>query len=219
MLIGQRGLWTMILSILLPMAWVGVSTSAETKAAAQSSDFIERDYSDTTRHLLRYRGIKVQGSPLHVKQITKWLDLIRTVPHGRETVDAILASGNLLTIRSSQWALHASGRTLAPVTDDLINGRGADVEILFDARIPDRGSHQVYGDANRLIEFTAVQNLYHELAHAKHLTNGTWRYNNSEAQAIEEENVFRRQLSQIQGRTTVAYRTSVKGVQFWWPKD
>ena len=201
------------------MSWVGVTAFAETSEAAHASGVTERDYSETTRYPLGHRGIKVEGSPLHIKRISKWLDLIRTVPHGRETVNAILASGHLLTIRSSQWALDASGRTLAPVTDDLINGRGADVEILFDARIPDRGSHRVYGDANRLIEFTAVQNLYHELAHAKHLTNGTWRYSNSEAQAIEEENLFRKQLGGKQGHTKVTYRTSVKGVQFWWPKN
>ena len=219
MLIRQRWLFALILSILLSLAWVGVTTSAESSDAAYPSDFVERDYSEITRLPLRHSGIKVQGSRLHIGRISDWLDLIRAVPHGRKTVDAILASGNVLTIRSSPWALHASGRTLAPVTADLINGRGAEVEILFDARIPDRGSHQVYGEANRLIEFTAVQNLYHELAHAKHLTNGTWRYYNSEAQAIEEENLFRKQLSEVQGRTTVAYRTSMKGVQFWWPKN
>ena len=48
-----------------------------------------------------------------------------------------------------------------------------------------------------LIEYTAIQNLYHKLAHAMHMMNGTWRYFVSESQAIEVENVFRRQLAQI----------------------
>ena len=45
------------------------------------------------------------------------------------------------------------------------------------------------------IEYTAIQNLFHELAHAVHMMNGTWRYAKSERQAIEEENVFRSQLA------------------------
>jgi hypothetical protein len=92
------------------------------------------------------------------------------------------------------------------------------VEILFDARVPDKGSHWVYSHGNHLIEFTAIQNLYHELAHAKHLTNGTWRYANSEAQAIEEENVFRGQLSKKQGYRYFSYRVSIGGVQIWHPE-
>ena len=47
----------------------------------------------------------------------------------------------------------------------------------------------------QLIEYTAIQNLYHELAHAKHMMAGTWRYFDSERQAIEEENIFRRELA------------------------
>jgi hypothetical protein len=33
-----------------------------------------------------------------------------------------------------------------------------------------------------------------------HMMNGTWRYFASERQAIEEENIFRRQLAEMQGR-------------------
>lgn len=32
------------------------------------------------------------------------------------------------------------------------------------------------------------------------MMNGTWRYFASERQAIEEENIFRRQLAEMQGR-------------------
>jgi hypothetical protein len=44
-----------------------------------------------------------------------------------------------------------------------------------------------------------VENLFHELAHARHKMNGTWRYFDSERQAIEEENIFRRQSAQMNG--------------------
>jgi hypothetical protein len=49
-----------------------------------------------------------------------------------------------------------------------------------------------------LLEYTAIQNLYHELAHAMHMTKGSWRYFASEKQAIEEENIFRRDLALMQ---------------------
>ena len=35
------------------------------------------------------------------------------------------------------------------------------------------GSHMVYNAARKPIEFSAIQNLYHELAHAMHMMNGT----------------------------------------------
>ena len=62
--------------------------------------------------------------------------------------------------------------------------------------MPDTGSHRVYNRRFELIEFTALQNLYHELAHAMHQMQGTWRYFASEDQAIEEENIFRAELAQ-----------------------
>lgn len=79
------------------------------------------------------------------------------------------------------------------MTRNLINGVGESVDIIFDARTDDRGSHMVFNADGALIQFTAVENLYHELAHAMHMINGTWRYFASEEQAVEEENIFRHQ--------------------------
>jgi hypothetical protein len=94
---------------------------------------------------------------------------------------------------------------------------GAGVDIIFDTRIGDRGSHMVYNSKNKLIEYTAVQNLYHELAHAMHMMNGSWCYFASERQAIEEENIFRRQLARILG-TTPTQRFRVRGVRISGPR-
>ena len=70
------------------------------------------------------------------------------------------------------------------------------------------GTHRVYGVNNQLIEFNALQNLYHELAHAMHQMQGTWRYFASEKQAIEEENEFRIDLANINGeKPRLRYRT------------
>jgi hypothetical protein len=65
--------------------------------------------------------------------------------------------------------------------------------------------------------FQPGANLFHELVHAKHLSNGTWRYFDSEGQAIEEENVFRQQHSDGQGLRPVSLRAAVDGEQIWWP--
>lgn len=86
---------------------------------------------------------------------------------------------------------------------------GESVQILFNAHIEDRGRHMVYNGKRELIEYTAVQNLYHELAHAVHRMNGTWRYFASEKQAIEEENAFRRDETEMHGRpATMRFRKS-----------
>ncbi|MGD2073997.1 MAG: M91 family zinc metallopeptidase [Gammaproteobacteria bacterium] len=178
---------------------------------------VRRNYLNTSRYLVSSHAMVLEGTPEQVMRITGWLDEIVRVPIGKETVEAILESGNELTIRHSEWALQASGRTLAPVSDKLTNGQGTDAEILFDARIPDQGSHRVFDAERNGIEFTAAQNLFHELVHARHLTNGTWRYFDSEGQAIEEENIFRQQHSDVQGPEPVSLRAAVDGQQIWWP--
>jgi hypothetical protein len=103
-------------------------------------------------------------------------------------------------IEHADIARISAGRTRAPMTMNLINGIGESVHIIFDARMGDQGTHMVYNGKKELVEYTAVQNLYHELAHAMHMMNGTWRYFASESQAIEEENIFRRQLAEMQKR-------------------
>ena len=193
------------------------SEHLDAQPAAPTS--VRRNYRDTSRFLLSSNAIVVEATPGRIMRISAWLDTIFSVPHGRQTLQAILDSGNELIIRHSAWALEASGRTLAPVTANLTNGRGADVVILFDARIPEQGSHWVFDAQQQRIEFTAVQNLFHELAHAKHLTNGTWRYFDSEAQAIAEENTFRQQFSEKSDTAEVPLRAGVDGQQFWWTSD
>ncbi len=69
----------------------------------------------------------------------------------------------------------------------------------------------VYNSQRHLIEYTAIQNLYHELAHAMHMMKGTWRYFKSEQQAIEEENDFRKDLALMLGREP-ALRFGKRGV-------
>ncbi len=152
-------------------------------------------------------NIVLQGTAYETNRLADWLDRIAAVPKGRNTMRAIQDSGHQLVIQHAQYAVISAGRTRAPMSQNLTNGKGESVQILFNAHIEDRGSHMVYNGKRELIEYTAVQNLYHELAHAMHMMNGTWRYFASERQAIEEENLFRSEQAAIQGRTaTVRFR-------------
>jgi hypothetical protein len=146
-------------------------------------------------------NIILQGAAFETNRLAGWLDRIAQVPQGLRTLRSIQASGHQLVIQHAQHAIISAGRTRAPMSRNLTNGVGESVHILFNARISDSGSHMVYNGKRELIEYTAVQNLYHELAHAMHMMKGTWRYFNSEKQAIEEENIFRQDLARIQGKS------------------
>ena len=198
-------------------AFAAGSDDAQARSPAGDDRQVRRHYLNTSKYLFSGYEVVLEASPSQIMRLSAWLDEIVRVPFGRETLEAIIDSGNQLTIRHSPWALHASGRTLAPVSRNLMNGHGEDVEILFDARIPEHGSHAVFDAAHNAIEFTAVQNLFHELVHARHLANGTWRYFDSEGQAIEEENLFRQQLGAYQNEGKAPLRAAVDGQQIWWP--
>ncbi len=142
-------------------------------------------------------NITLEGSLLHIARFKHWLNEIVKIPHGKATLEAIINSGHTLVISHSRSARISAGRTQAPMSENLINGKGESVKILFDATVSERGSHRVYNRKRELIEFTAVENLFHELAHARYKMNGTWRHFDSEGQAIEEENIFRRELAVV----------------------
>jgi hypothetical protein len=169
-------------------------------AAAAQDDSVTRRYSDDG-FLKRFdTNIILRGDPVHIDRLVRWLDEILLVPKGFHTLQMIAESSNELVIEHSDFARVSAGRTRSAMTMNLINGIGENVHILFDASMGEQGTHMVYNDKNELIEYTAIQNLYHELAHAMHMMNGTWRYFASERQAIEEENIFRRQLAKKHGR-------------------
>ncbi|NJN47596.1 MAG: hypothetical protein HC808_15220 [Candidatus Competibacteraceae bacterium] len=210
----------LILFMGLSIAWAESSQhTAHAPLSGTTEHQVKRYYVNTSRFMISSYAIRLQASPRNIIRLSRWLDDIFSVPHGKTMITDIIASGHRLLIRDSSWALNSSGRTLAPVSRNLTNGRGEDVVILFDARIPEQGSHWVFDRYGQRIQFTAVQNLFHELAHARHLMNGTWLYFDSEGQAIQEENLFRQQLAQYQGITEPALRVGIKGQQFWWPES
>lgn len=183
----------LILAILALFCWFS-------SAAAYMDYVVNRRYFNDGYLKIFGTNIVLRGHPEHIMKLTRWLDQILLVPKGFQTLQSIANSGNELVIEHADIARIFAGRTRAPMTMNLINGVGDSVQIIFDARMDDSGTHMVYNGKKELIEYTAVQNLYHELAHAMHMMNGTWRYFASERQAIEEENIFRRQLAEMQGR-------------------
>lgn len=155
---------------------------------------------------LTIKNIKISGTRAQQNNFIRWLDGIAATQKGRNILNAIIHSGHQLHISHSSHAKLSAGRTIAPMTEDLINGRGASVSIIFDGNMTDRGSHFVYNNQLKLIEFNAYQNLFHELAHAAHQMNGTWRYFASEKQAIEEENIFRKEFAKLNNEApTIRY--------------
>jgi len=180
-------------------------------AAAAGSDPGSQYYCPTGRNGGLGANILLQGTPRQIGKFSEWLDRIAEVPKGLSTLQAIAQSGHRLTTQHSKCAMMTAGRALGPMTADLINGKGASVEIMFNAHIPDSGSHMVYDADRQLIEYTAIQNLYHELAHAMHMMKGTWCYFASERQAIEEENAFREDLARLRGQAP-ARRSRSNGV-------
>jgi hypothetical protein len=192
----------LILTILILFCWFST-------AAAYMDYVVSRRYFDDGFLKIIGANIVLKGHPDHIIKFTRWLDQIMLVPKGFQTLKSIADSGHELVIEHADVARISAGRTQGPMTMNLINGVGESVHIIFDARMDDIGTHMVYNGRKELIEYTAVQNLYHELAHAMHMMNGTWRYFASERQAIEEENIFRRQLAKMQGRTpTQRFRKS-----------
>lgn len=152
-----------------------------------SSEQIDREYG---------KNISLHGTPEQIKNLRKWINHIAEIPKGLDTLIQIQQSGHKLFIFHSVYSMISSGRTSAPVSANLINGVGDSVDIHFNANIPDQGSHLALDTARRPIEYTAEQNLYHELAHALHMMKGSWLYFKSEQQAINEENIFRQQLAE-----------------------
>ena len=144
------------------------------------------------------RNISLQGTPAQVRKMRRWLEQIASVPKGYETLVSIQESGHKLMIFHSHQSMVSSGKASAPMSSNLINGVGESIDIYFNFNIPDSGSHWVFDSSRSKIEYRAIQNLYHELAHAMHMMNGTWAYAKSERQAIQEENIFRRQLAEIE---------------------
>ena len=143
-------------------------------------------------------NISLHGTPGQIAKMRRWLLQIAEIPKGYQTLVSIQESGHKLMIFHSADSMISSGKASAPMSSNLINGVGESIDIYCNFNIPDGGSHWVFDSSRSRIEYRAIVNLYHELAHAMHMMNGTWAYARSERQAIEEENIFRKQLARVE---------------------
>ena len=112
------------------------------------------------------RNISLQGTPHQIRKMRHWFEQIAAVPKGYQTLVAIQESGHKLMIFHSRRSIISSGKASAPMSANLINGVGESIDIYFNFDIPDSGSHWVFDSHRSKIEYRAIQNLYHELAHA-----------------------------------------------------
>jgi len=153
----------------------------------------EKALTKTEREEFFYSGnikLVVDEFPQAVK-FFHWLDQIVLTETGQKTIEAINQSNHQLTILHSNAALVSAGVTSAPMSSNLTNGKGESVEIKLYLDMESEGTNCVLGETGQYIRYTAIQNLFHELSHARHKMNGTWLYFASERQAIIEENKFR----------------------------
>jgi len=137
-------------------------------------------------------NITIEASDEIKANIQRWISEIKENSFGKQTLNEIIKCGHNVKIIHSKTARVSAGQTGAPTTRNLTNGIGEDVYIKFDGTINDIGSHYTYDFDGERLKFTAVENLFHELSHAKHMSCGTWQYADSEGQAIRDENEFRK---------------------------
>lgn len=189
---------------------LAVGLFISTQARGYDIGLVPLHESDRQQDVTFGRNISLHASKIQVEKMRRWFAEIASVPWGLKTLQTIERSGHKLIIEHSRYATISSGKASAPMSSALIDGRGESVDIYFNFDIPAHGSHRVFDTHRRSIEYTAVQNLYHELAHAMHMMQGTWRYAHSERQAINEENAFRRQQAQLR-QTVFAERFFVNG--------
>lgn len=141
-----------------------------------------------------FRSIKIRGRKDKLETMLSRMDMIYDYEVGRKLFEDIKKCGHSLLIYDDKSALSGGGYTGAhPSTFDIfVPGKGADARIRMRFDQPDLGAHEVGAEGGVRIPFKAIDNIFHELVHAKHVMCGTTSRNNAEAQAIEEENLFRK---------------------------
>jgi|GEM_PF-2599859 len=137
--------------------------------------------------------ITFEGEEKKLDLVARRIEVILANPLGRKLFQDMKACAHRLRIFDDKSALGGAAFTAAEKTtyDVYIPGKGADVYIRARMDIPETGSHLVTDADSNHFPFTAIENLFHELVHAKHMMCGTLAQN-AEAQAIAEENAFRR---------------------------
>ncbi len=136
---------------------------------------------------------------------------------GKQLFEDIKKCGHSLLIYDDKSSLSGGGYTGAsPSTFDIfVPGKGANAKIRMRFDQPDLGAHEVGAEGGVRIPFMALDNIFHELVHAKHVMCGTTSKANAEAQAIAEENSFRRSRPSTADWPARDPKEYENGVQTW----
>lgn len=137
--------------------------------------------------------LKLHSNPEVVAPMLDRLQTIRRYPLGEKLFADMARCGNSVVLVHDKASINAGGYASAdPSTSDIFRpGVGANARIRFRFDMPEHGTHLVSAVNGEMIPFSALDILFHELVHAKHIMCGTFSRGNSERQAIEEENLFR----------------------------
>jgi len=167
--------------------------TAETLRFREEHESLKR----VTKTMPDYPFITLEGEPEKIALLEKRLQLILSQPVGRQLFKTISSCKNKLRIFDDKSALQGAGHAASErATHDVyVPGKGADAYIRMRMDIPESGSHMVVDENGALIPFTAVENLFHELSHAKHLMCGTFSKRDEEAEAVKDENALRKALN------------------------
>lgn len=144
------------------------------------------------------------------------LQSLQQYPVGALLLDEIAQSPHQLRIRHNPYSLSSVGKTLLPLTRKLSNGIGDSATIEMHLDMPQDGSHLVSECTKGWIPFTFLQNLAHELRHARDGMTGKFVGHRFEQDAVDTENQLRKEMGIQEQRCLQENEENV--LQIWWPK-
>ncbi len=162
--------------------------------------------------------ITVKGSPKKLKRMLNTLHQIKANPLGMKLYEDMQDCQKELLIYDDKHSLSGGGYTGANhASSGIFEGRGENAYIRFRFDQPVEGSHLVgtKSSEREQIPFLYIDNVYHELVHAKHIMCGTMSFSGSEAQAIHEENHFRAFRPETKSWPERDSQKYEEGVQVW----
>ena len=169
-----------------------------------------------------FKEISIRARADKLKTMIDRMNLIYENSIGRKLFDDIQACAkkgkHTLLIYDDKSSLSGGGYTGGnPSTFNIfVPGKGESAEIRMRFDQPDEGAHQVVSVEGTKIPFLAIDNIFHELVHAKHVMCGTTSKANAEAQAITEENQFRRSRGETADWPDRDARAYEEGEQVWY---
>jgi hypothetical protein len=184
------------------------------------ADFLKefREAKEELVEFAPYPFVTVRGAP---KKLTRMIDTLHSIvanPVGHQLFEDMKACKKELLIYDDKHSLSGGGYTGATrASSGIFEGEGENAYIRFRFDQPISGSHIVgtHGPNQEKIPFLYIDNVFHELVHAKHTMCGTMSFSGAEAQAIHEENIFRESRPETKDWPRRDSRQYEEGVQVW----